>query len=77
MNFLVDSAYMVFFLLLGIGYAILWLWALVDLLRSEFKDSNMKLIWAVVLIFANPIGPFVYFILSREQKSNTRKYINK
>lgn len=77
MNFLVNSAYAVFFLLLGIGYAILWLWALVDLLKSEFKDSNMKLVWAIVLIFANPIGPFVYFILSREQKVSDRKYFNK
>ena len=76
MDFMVNSAYAVFFLLFGIGYAILWLWALVDLLKSEFKDSNMKLVWAIVLIFANPIGPFAYFILSREQKLSARKYIN-
>jgi hypothetical protein len=77
MDFIVNSAYAVFLFLVGIGYAILWLWALIDLLKSDFKDRNMKMIWALVLIFANPIGPFVYFILAREQKSNTRKYINK
>lgn len=77
MDFMVNSAYAVFFLLLGIGYGILWLWALVDLLKSEFKDSNMKLVWAIVLIFANPIGPFAYFIISREQKTSHRKYFEK
>ena len=63
-------------LLVGILYAVLWIWAIIDLLRSDFKDSNMKIVWAVVLIFANPIGPFVYFIISKDQKSNLRKYIN-
>ena len=63
-------------LLVGILYAVLWIWEIIDLLRSDFKDSNMKIVWAVVLIFANPIGPFVYFIISKDQKSNLRKYIN-
>ena len=63
-------------LLVGILYAVLWIWEIIDLLRADFKDSNMKIVWAVVLIFANPIGPFVYFIISKDQKSNLRKYIN-
>lgn len=75
MNFLIDSAHFVFFLILGLAYALLWVWALVDLLKSEFKNSNMKLVWAVVLIFANPIGPIVYFILSGEQKTSSQKHI--
>jgi hypothetical protein len=63
-------------LLLGLIYAVLWIWALVDLLKSTFKDQNMKLIWIVVLIFANPIGPIVYFILSGEHKARSQKFLN-
>jgi NhaP-type Na+/H+ or K+/H+ antiporter len=63
-------------LLLGFLYAILWIWALIDLLNSEFKDPNMKLIWAIVIVFANPIGIFLYFNISKNQKINRRKYFN-
>jgi hypothetical protein len=77
MDTLANTSLFTFFLLLGLGYAILWIWAVVDMLKSEFKDGNLKLVWAVVLIFANPIGPFVYFILSREQKASSHKYFNK
>ncbi|WP_194975721.1 PLD nuclease N-terminal domain-containing protein [Aquiflexum lacus] len=64
------------FLLFGFLYAVLWIWALIDLLKSDFKNPNMKLIWAVVVVFANPIGPFIYFIISKGQKINQRKYFN-
>lgn len=78
MNFLIDSGHFAGLLeILILAYTVLWFWALVDLVRSKFQDSNMMLIWAVVLIFANPIGPFVYFILARNQKVSNRKYINK
>lgn len=73
---MLSSTPIALILLLGILYAILWIWAIVDLLKSDFIDPNMKLIWAVVIIFANPIGPFVYFIISKGQKSNSHKYFN-
>jgi hypothetical protein len=72
-----NSDFAVFIVVLSLVYTILWVSAIVDLIKSKFKDSNMKLIWAVLLIFANPIGPFVYFIFARKQKVSNRKYINK
>ncbi|MFD2200501.1 PLDc N-terminal domain-containing protein [Shivajiella indica] len=66
----IDSVFTLGILaLIGLIYGIIWIIALVDMLKSSFKDQNMKLIWAVVLIFANPIGPIVYFILAKEQKN--------
>ncbi|RZS95712.1 PLDc N-terminal domain-containing protein [Cecembia calidifontis] len=69
-----NSDFAVFIVVLSIVYTIIWVWAIVDLIKSKFKDSNMKLVWAVVLIFANPIGPIVYFILSGEQKTFSQKH---
>lgn len=60
----------VVFLLFGLLYTILWIYCLVDILRSEFKDPNMKLIWIVILLFAQGIGPIIYLILGKNTKNS-------
>jgi hypothetical protein len=65
-------------MLFGLLFFAFWLYALVDVVKSDFKDPNMKLIWIVILIFANPLGPFIYFGLSRKQKVKpANKYFNR
>lgn len=59
---------LIIFLLFGIIYGILWLYSLVDILRSEFKDPNMKIIWIVILLFAQGIGPIVYLAMGKSTK---------
>lgn len=56
---------MLFFL--GIP-AILWLWALIDLLRSDFKDTTTKLIWVVIIVFLPVLGALLYLLIGRGQK---------
>ena len=46
---------------------ILWIVALVDILKSEFQGYN-KLIWVVVVIFLPIIGSILYFIIGKSQK---------
>lgn len=53
---------------LAIAYAVFWIYALVDLLKSEFRAPQDKLIWALVLIFTNPVGIFLYLSMSRSHK---------
>ncbi|WP_339698660.1 PLD nuclease N-terminal domain-containing protein [Algoriphagus aquimarinus] len=59
----------IFFLLFGLIYGILWIYCLVDILRSEFKDPNMKIIWIVILLFAQGIGPLVYLAMGKSTKT--------
>jgi len=47
---------------------ILWVWALVDLLRSSFADQTNKLIWTLVIIFLPLLGALLYFWIGQEQK---------
>ena len=47
---------------------LLLLWALIDLLRSNFKNSTEKLVWAVVIIFVPVLGPLLYLLIGRSQK---------
>ena len=49
---------------------ILLLWALIDILRSNFKDSITKLVWIIVVIFVPLIGAILYLVLGRSQKVN-------
>lgn len=60
---------MVLFLIAGLAYFILWVFCLIDVLRSNFKDQNMKLIWVVILLFAHGFGPIAYLILGKGSKT--------
>lgn len=65
-------------LIFGILYFVYWLSAMVDLIKSDFKDPNMKLIWIIVLIFANPIGPVLYFgLVKNRRRTRGSKYFNR
>ncbi|WP_111668979.1 PLDc N-terminal domain-containing protein [Algoriphagus litoralis] len=58
------------FLLLSVFYFFLWIYCLIDVIRSDFRDQNMKLIWVVVILFAQVIGPIAYLILRKGSKLN-------
>jgi hypothetical protein len=59
-------------LLTMILYGILWIWSLVDLLKSEFTDNSIKLLWLLLLVFLNPLAPFLYGHFARKQKIRYR-----
>ena len=58
----------VIFLIFSLAYFILWVYCLVDAIRSDFKDRNMKLIWVIILLFAQGLGPIAYLILGKNSK---------
>ena len=42
--------------------------ALIDLERDERRvRGGSKLVWAVVIVFVNVIGPILYFVAGREE----------
>lgn len=52
---------------------VLWVWALLDLLKSSFRSGSEKLIWLVVVVFIPLLGPLLYIFIGRKQKVN---YLN-
>jgi uncharacterized RDD family membrane protein YckC len=54
-------------LFLGIIPFVLWLWALIDILRNEFTGDN-KIIWLLVVILVPFVGFILYFFIGRDQK---------
>lgn len=48
-------------------YLILWIIALVDIMRSKFKKNLYELMW-LIIIFLVPFGVIVFFLIGRKQK---------
>ena len=47
---------------------ILWVLAIVSILKSDFKDSRTKLTWMLLVIFLPVIGSVLYFLMGRNQR---------
>lgn len=67
-----EAGILVLFAVVGSGILALaclaaWVWALVDILKSEFVGLN-KLIWLALVIFLPLIGVILYYFIGREQK---------
>lgn len=58
---------LIIMIVLGIP-GIIWLIALIDCLKSEFK-GNQKLIWILVIILIPFLGSLLYLIMGRSDKA--------
>ena len=69
LGFVSSGELMLIFLIAisGLIFLGLALIALLDVLRNEFTGNN-KLIWVLVILFLQPIGAILYFIIGRQNK---------
>lgn len=51
--------------LLAVG---LWLYALIDVLRGQFRTETDKIIWVLVVIFLQALGAIIYLLIGKKQK---------
>lgn len=54
-----------FIALIVLPTTIFWVVMLVDAARREFTDSNMKLVWILVLVFTHLLGALIYCFVGR------------
>jgi Phospholipase_D-nuclease N-terminal len=52
----------------GLLALVLWIWALADIIRRNFRNSNTKLIWIIIVILIPFLGSVLYLVLGRNQK---------
>ena len=45
----------------------LLIFALIDLVKRTHMSQNTRIIWMLVIIFINIIGPIIYFIFGRKE----------
>jgi len=55
-------------MIISLAVFIFWLWALIDIVRSDFKDSATKIIWFILVFFLYFLGAAIYYFFGREQK---------
>ncbi|MBK0379584.1 PLD nuclease N-terminal domain-containing protein [Mucilaginibacter segetis] len=52
-----------------IAYPIMVIFCLIDIIRSDFKDQNTKLLWIVIVLLAPFLGSILYLTIGRNSKS--------
>jgi O-antigen ligase len=56
---------------------IFWLVMLLDVVKKDFKKSDDKIMWVLILLFANWIGAVIYYaIVFREERLKRTKFRN-
>ena len=45
-----------------------WIVALVDIIRSQFRNDTDRLLWIVVVTLAPVLGVLIYLVLGRRYK---------
>jgi len=74
MELLTPSIGLVFWAIFSLCWFLLWLIALVDILRNNFRGRNEKLIWVLVILFVPFIGAILYFAIGRKNRSKLNQY---
>ncbi|MBI5382112.1 MAG: PLDc_N domain-containing protein [Opitutae bacterium] len=59
--------------LLSLLMFVMWVYALVDCLKSQFKDSGSKVAWVLALLFLPVLGFIIYMIFAKQTKLGGRR----
>lgn len=57
-----------FFGLFGLLCLILWIWAIIDIINSRFREDSTKILWILLVIFLPFLGTILYYVIGREQR---------
>ncbi len=57
-----------FMMVIVLGSIGLFIYVLVDILKSEFTNSINKIIWLILVLVTGPLGIVLYFFIGRKQK---------
>lgn len=58
---------MIFWIIFGLGGLILFIIALIDVIRREFPNPNDKILWIILILLLSWIGPILYFIIGKKK----------
>ena len=67
----VMTGAMLIWLLVVIAWLAVWIWALIDAIRNPALDSTTRLIWVLVILFAQVIGAIIYLAVGRSPRAGS------
>ena len=57
-----------FLIFIVVGFFIIWVWALMDIITSKFQEDLMQVVWLLVVFFLPFIGVLLYLLIGRAMK---------
>lgn len=63
-----EIIFVIFFLLVAIGGAALWIWMIVDCASNESSQGYKKAAWIVVIVLAQLPGALIYLLFRRPSR---------
>lgn len=58
---------LIFWILFWLASVILFIIALIDVIRRNFANSNDKVLWIVLILLLPTLGPILYFIIGKKK----------
>ena len=49
--------------------SVIWLYALADVTRNDFRQITTKIVWIINLCVFPPLGTILYFLIGRNQRT--------
>jgi hypothetical protein len=49
--------------------SVIWVYALADIIRNDFKHIETKIVWIINLCVFPPLGTLLYFLIGRNQRT--------
>ena len=57
-----------FMMVIVLGSIGLFIYVLVDILKSEFTNSINNVIWLILVLFTGPLGIVLYLLIGKKQR---------
>jgi len=57
-----------FLLFIIVGLFLIWIWAMMDIITSKFKEDLMQIVWLLIVFFLPFIGVLLYLLIGRNMK---------
>ena len=54
-------------LVVGLAFTVFWIVEIVDVLRREFRDSTLKIVWLLVVVLLHGLGALIYYFVGKPQ----------
>jgi Phospholipase_D-nuclease N-terminal len=66
------AQFAVVIILVAVAMVLLWLAAIIDIVRNDFKRDADKIVWFLFVMILPPIGVLLYLFIGRFQKINRK-----
>lgn len=62
------GAFIPFLIPLFLLQLVLLVWALIDIFKRDHYKVGNRVMWVLICLFVNTVGPILYFIIGRGEK---------